>query len=399
MKQPENPDVNNFLKVKKTEGCRLQFSSIGYKCTMWGFVLLILTLLCTNTGGQLTRGKNCSVHSDCGWNTSCDEGTSRCLCRKGYYISDNQKDCYDPWCQDKRCVECYSSSKCRRCIDFIEVDTGECVSECQGEYILTVTGELLGKVCQVKRAPSGLSAIYIGIIAGVCCVIVITVIIAIVVYWRMKKTSNKKQRNIAAYALEAQRAKQMQEDTISQSAYNTDTMRSLQSLSSLPGEPVVLEFLQQIDLLKPHKHTLVAMWKETKDKLLSVQEGDSRIAIYKNVIQQLTRVLNLLHKKPNQLRMPPDGNTLLKWAERILKLYIASKKAEQANDSGYATISKVYAESRKKYASYLNLSEVQMHGSPNKEYSDGTSLAASFSYENFSFDAPIAGNEHNDIEL
>jgi len=45
----------------------------------------------------------------------------------------------------------------------------------------------------------------------------------------------------------------------------------------------------------------------------------------RNVMQDVTRLLYLLNKKPQNVQMPPDGMQLLNWSEEILRRYLQSQ--------------------------------------------------------------------------
>jgi len=42
-------------------------------------------------------------------------------------------------------------------------------------------------------------------------------------------------------------------------------------------------------------------------------------------MQDVTRLLYLLNKKPHNVQMPPDGMQLLSWSEEILRRYLQSQ--------------------------------------------------------------------------
>lgn len=42
-------------------------------------------------------------------------------------------------------------------------------------------------------------------------------------------------------------------------------------------------------------------------------------------MQDVTRLLYLLNKKPSKVKMPVDGVQLMRWSENILKRYLASQ--------------------------------------------------------------------------
>lgn len=49
------------------------------------------------------------------------------------------------------------------------------------------------------------------------------------------------------------------------------------------------------------------------------------LCMHRNVMQDVTRLLYLLNKKPSNVVMPPDGLQLLKWSQQILERYLASQ--------------------------------------------------------------------------
>ena len=49
------------------------------------------------------------------------------------------------------------------------------------------------------------------------------------------------------------------------------------------------------------------------------------IFLTRNVMQDVTRLLYLLNKKPHNVQMPPDGMQLLNWSEEILRRYLQSQ--------------------------------------------------------------------------
>ena len=42
-------------------------------------------------------------------------------------------------------------------------------------------------------------------------------------------------------------------------------------------------------------------------------------------MQDLTRLLYLLNKKPSRVQVPPDGTQLLNWSEQILGRYLQTQ--------------------------------------------------------------------------
>ena len=47
--------------------------------------------------------------------------------------------------------------------------------------------------------------------------------------------------------------------------------------------------------------------------------------LYRNVMSDITRLLFLLNKKPENVEMPPDGMQLLEWSEQTLHHYLESQ--------------------------------------------------------------------------
>ena len=57
----------------------------------------------------------------------------------------------------------------------------------------------------------------------------------------------------------------------------------------------------------------------------------------RNVMQDVTRLLYLLNKKPSAVEMPADGLQLLKWSQQILERYLTSQVNTQTKNTNIPT--------------------------------------------------------------
>ena len=57
------------------------------------------------------------------------------------------------------------------------------------------------------------------------------------------------------------------------------------------------------------------------DKLLP----EAFLVFFRDVMRDLTRLLYILNKKPEAVRIPPDGIPLLDWSEQILNRYLTAQ--------------------------------------------------------------------------
>ena len=51
--------------------------------------------------------------------------------------------------------------------------------------------------------------------------------------------------------------------------------------------------------------------------------------VFRNIIHQLCRVLTILNSEDSQIILPPDGESLMTWAEKILQKYHAVQQVNK----------------------------------------------------------------------
>ncbi|XP_071948051.1 uncharacterized protein [Antedon mediterranea] len=123
-----------------------------------------------------------------------------------------------------------------------------------------------------------------------------------------------------------------QEETVQEKSSLKENMDVTQKSDDIDGEIESLYlttpkkvkrdmFLQQITTLKPSATTFLAMSNEVKHLVDNSKHGNPRIDTFKDVIRDLSRVLFILNKKESDIKMPPDGNELLRWATNSMKKY------------------------------------------------------------------------------
>nr|XP_006814654.1 PREDICTED: uncharacterized protein LOC100368931 [Saccoglossus kowalevskii] len=247
-------------------------------------------------------------------------------------------------CNIKDCLQCLDDSKCSRCKDMVVEDVGDCVSTCPYKESLQFHGNFIGRVCTYPEEDDNLSVAYLAIIGGITMGIVIALIVGLACFFHQKRTHGNFD---FLYGKPSKQQENKQEGiNIVNQKYerNTGTYRN-GSASEVPvrvnsrkaanlGKVDKVEFIRQVTELKPHAHVFLKMLNDVRKKYRSVKHGSPRATTYKAVIRDLSRVLFILNKKDSQLKVPPDGNQLLKWAASTLKNYENCQSASKSETDG-----------------------------------------------------------------
>ncbi|XP_072044384.1 uncharacterized protein [Amphiura filiformis] len=100
--------------------------------------------------------------------------------------------------------------------------------------------------------------------------------------------------------------------------------------------PIVLnkwkDFKTLLEELRPQAETILVMLNDVRKRLKEAKHGNPRIEGYKAVIRDLSRVLFLLNKKEDKIKMPPDGVELLIWAQQIVNKYTECQKIKKERE-------------------------------------------------------------------
>ncbi|XP_021713205.1 uncharacterized protein LOC23687519 [Aedes aegypti] len=185
------------------------------------------------------------------------------------------------------CVRC-NERGCVKCAELIQLDTRDCVSDCPGGYVAkwSSTSEFMGRVCYPVGFSGSFLAAVVGIAAGaVLCIVLIIAAMAVI----RRKQKRKKYR----------------ETFIDE---NIDR----------------LEFLKQLDELRPQAEYFLQMLNDTRRQIRKLHlAGDSSgAATYHPVVRDLAKILILLNKPIELISSPPhDWQRLYVWAEKVLDRY------------------------------------------------------------------------------
>ncbi|XP_070579507.1 uncharacterized protein [Ptychodera flava] len=277
----------------------------------------------------------------CGRNSQCVDGL--CVCDEGYSSQDGS-DCLHDLCNVEGCFECLDVTKCSRCKDIVVQGSGECITECPHQESLQFHGDFVGRVCTYPAQTQNLPTVYTAIIGVICAGIIIALIIGLACFIHQRRTQgnfdflygkpNRHKVNVPA------------DDNVINQKYQRDP-GSVDNTGSAASElpikvdqqktnPVLgnrIEFLRQVSELKPHAETFLKMLNDVRKRYRGLKHGNPRAGSYKAVMRDLSRVLFILNKKETSLKMPPDGNELLKWAARILKNYENCQSSETETDN------------------------------------------------------------------
>ena len=85
-------------------------------------------------------------------------------------------------------------------------------------------------------------------------------------------------------------------------------------------------FNEKLNLLRERASTFLQMLNDMRRRLKELPADHENVAQYKAVMRDVTRLLYLLNKRPENVEVPPDGVKLLAWAERILQRYVAAQE-------------------------------------------------------------------------
>ncbi|XP_053680810.1 uncharacterized protein LOC128731703 [Anopheles nili] len=187
----------------------------------------------------------------------------------------------------EQCVRC-TETGCIKCTEVLRIDTGECLSECPSGYGAqwSTNNEIMGRVCHPVGMSGSFLAAIVGIVAGaILCVLLIVGALAVL----RRRQKRKKYR----------------ESFIDE---NIDR----------------LEFLRQLDELRPQAEYFLQMLNDTRRQIRKLHlAGDSAgAATYHPVVRDLAKILILLNKPIELINAPPhDWQRLYVWAERVLDRY------------------------------------------------------------------------------
>ncbi|ELU09457.1 hypothetical protein CAPTEDRAFT_223658 [Capitella teleta] len=266
------------------------------------------------------RGANilCNHVNKCGWNSVCENG--ECVCVDGFKISHNGIDCIDGRCRDVNCVQCATHTRCKRCVDFIEMNTGRCLLSCETRFSLIIDGDQIGKVCDENSTTKALT--YAACLVAVAAGILLSALFSAVCYFKFR-TERERQLRFKLFGQVMEREAQIEDmnsdaQVASQSPNNAHEDGNLAKLRNLPPVNKV-KYIHQITTLQPKQETLLEMLSKARLKAHTLPPDDDRCYIFINLASQLSRVVTILTEA--DAPCPRDGTFLLDWAHRLLRHY------------------------------------------------------------------------------
>jgi hypothetical protein len=99
------------------------------------------------------------------------------------------------------------------------------------------------------------------------------------------------------------------------------------------------EFFGRLELLRSQSEVFLKMLNDMRRRLKEIPQNSQAVQQYKyipcshpsllsytrTVMRDLTRLLYMLNKNPQTVRIPPDGLQLLMWSEEILNRYLLAQ--------------------------------------------------------------------------
>lgn len=270
---------------------------------------------------------------DCGWKADCINST--CICETGYVLHSNGRDCKNASCIANDCLDCSSESQCTRCAYFLEEGSRECLVKCTGEAKFVYSGEVQGSICVAENDDSLDRDVIIGITVGVVVAVLLIVVIVVLFCLHIKRTRRNVNLNQTQYSpgnMQAGNVKKV--PMYDNKGFETDPESSL--VHNVIDRDV---YLHELEKLRPHAQTLLAMLNEIRHKMRAMDNTDPRVPTYKGVIHQLCRVLVLLHKKDPGASIPSDALGLMEWAHQMIE--DRQLDSQQSDDSSGTPVNKI----------------------------------------------------------
>ncbi|CAG9807921.1 unnamed protein product [Chironomus riparius] len=188
------------------------------------------------------------------------------------------------------CLRC-NVNGCIKCTNFLMKDSRQCLEKCPNNYInqWSTSSELMGQICVQSTVYNSIQTVLVGIICGAFLCVLVVFISAIILKKRQQKLHKKLIKD------------QLINDEFDQ-----------------------LEFIRQLDDLRPYSEYFLFMLNDTRKQIRkSYLSGDTTAAAkFYPIIRDLAKILILLNRQIEVIDGPPhDWNRLLQWADRILAQY------------------------------------------------------------------------------
>ena len=345
--------------------------------------LSVLLLLCyATTALALITNGTCSDNSICLNHSTC--ASAKCRCDTGYASPfPNNTACdikLDTSCQQEHCLICGPYISCYKCVDRMYLDqiTGSCVNNCQSGFQLEkleFNNSTFGRLVCITTSPGGSNAPnWVFAVLAVILLLILILVIIVIAYLMVTRYNTllpnmaHRQRSFELSTVEANtRAGLMQSSrkdpavdivrglvktdsnatpakapSIPDSTTDTKSMISAAEVTSVQSDTVSATnpgferepnqeraaelFNEKLNLLRERAPTFLQMLNDMRRRLKELPADHQNVQQYKAVMRDVTRLLYLLNKRPENVEVPPDGLKLLSWAERILQRYVAAQE-------------------------------------------------------------------------
>ncbi|XP_059167794.1 uncharacterized protein LOC131949820 [Physella acuta] len=267
-------------------------------------ISLLLVMICLLMSEGHGQTDTCST--ECGWSSTCANST--CVCLSGFVLHTDGKNCRNASCTDVECLQCLQPNTCKKCANFLSATSGLCLKVCVGSSQMLEDNLICSEKSDDGTKVNLVIAVVAGVGAGVIICIVV-IIIACVCVRRSRKNINLLKKSYTVRQMDNGHIKQF--PTYENSAFESET--------TTYGKIDPLEYIGELDRLRPHTDALMAMLSQVRGKTRAMDSTDTRVPTYKGVIHQLCRVLALLHKKDPVVSIPSDAMALVQWAHQMLE--------------------------------------------------------------------------------
>ncbi|KAI6645980.1 hypothetical protein LOD99_13235 [Oopsacas minuta] len=375
---------------------------------MFRLFILVIFILCHlhvafTTNGTCTDNSTCLDHSSC--------VSLQCQCDAGYashFINNTFCDIVlATTCNQDYCLICGPYNACYKCRKqkYLDPESDSCIDECPHGYLLEkieYDNSTFGRlICITATSEPSSAPNWVFAVLAVILLLILIVVIIVIVYLFLTRYNtlipnmSHRQRSFELSTVEANtragaiassrkdpsiqivrglvktdKASPAKAPSIPDS--NTDTksiisdtdVTSIQSQDSVsatnPGferesnlEKVGELFNDKLNLLRERAPTFLQMLNDMRRRLKELPADHENVQQYKAVMRDVTRLLYLLNKRPENVEIPPDGIKLLSWAERILQRYIAAQeearrvareKRQPANEPAKPRVSMILGE-------------------------------------------------------
>ena len=344
------------------------------------FALLLIcyvaTTLSLTTNGTCVNSSTCLNHSTC--------VSEQCICDSGYASPfTNSSACdikLDTTCQQENCFICGPYISCYKCVDrkLLDLTSGSCVDNCQSGFLLEkieYDNSTFGRLVCINPTSGASSAPnWVFAVLAVILLLILIVVIIVVVYLMITRYNtllpnmSHRQRSFELSTVEANaRAGTIQSSkkdpaveivrglvktdsnaspdkapSLPDSTTDTNSMMSATEVSSIQSDTISATnpgferepnheragelFNEKLNLLRERAPTFLQMLNDMRRRLKELPADHQNVQQYKAVMRDVTRLLYLLNKRPENVEIPPDGLKLLSWAERILQRYVAAQE-------------------------------------------------------------------------